>query len=116
MFTVASARADTDAWPQYGGDPGSTRYSPLARINTANVAQLKQAWIFHTGDISPGGNGNCETRPFCQITGKRSVPKNVVAAVPTAIPLSFALLETAKLRLERFGNGTRPPLSVQVNA
>jgi quinoprotein glucose dehydrogenase len=54
---IGSARADTDAWPQYGGDPGSTRYSPLTQISTANVGQLKQAWIFHTGDISPGGNG-----------------------------------------------------------
>jgi glucose dehydrogenase len=32
------------------------RYSPLAQINRKNVAKLKVAWIFHTGDISEGGN------------------------------------------------------------
>src|SRR3954471_11306722 len=33
-----------------GGDPGNTRYSTLDQINTTNVAQLKVAWIYHTGD------------------------------------------------------------------
>lgn len=30
------------------------RYSPLAQINRDNVANLKVAWIFHTGDVSDG--------------------------------------------------------------
>jgi quinoprotein glucose dehydrogenase len=30
------------------------RYSPLSQINRENVAQLKVAWTFHTGDISDG--------------------------------------------------------------
>jgi quinoprotein glucose dehydrogenase len=33
------------------------RYSPLAQINRENVAKLKVAWIFHTGDISDGRHG-----------------------------------------------------------
>src|SRR5499433_3530964 len=44
-------------WPAYGNDPGGMRYSPLAQINRKNVAKLKVAWIFHTGDISDGRNG-----------------------------------------------------------
>jgi len=30
------------------------RYSPLSQINRENVASLKVAWTFHTGDISDG--------------------------------------------------------------
>lgn len=41
-------------WPCYGGDPGGSRFSPLAEINRANVQQLKAAWIYHTGDVSDG--------------------------------------------------------------
>jgi quinoprotein glucose dehydrogenase len=44
-------------WPYYGGDPGGSRYSPLAQINRTNVAQLKVAWEYHTGDVSDGSGG-----------------------------------------------------------
>jgi quinoprotein glucose dehydrogenase len=56
-----SASAPNDAavadWPAYGGDAGGTRYSPLAQINRANVAQLNVAWEYHTGDVSDGSDG-----------------------------------------------------------
>ena len=31
-------------WPYYGGDPGGSRYSPLADINSQNVQQLQPVW------------------------------------------------------------------------
>ncbi len=34
-------------WPMYGHDGGSTRYSPLSEINTANVGSLSRAWTYH---------------------------------------------------------------------
>ena len=37
-------------WPAYGGDPGGTRYSALARITRENVAKLVVAWRYHTGE------------------------------------------------------------------
>jgi len=37
-----------------GMTPEGMRYSPLAQINRENVASLKIAWTFHTGDISDG--------------------------------------------------------------
>jgi quinoprotein glucose dehydrogenase len=43
-----------DEWPYYGHDAGGTRFSPLTQINRENVARLKVAWTFHTGDISEG--------------------------------------------------------------
>src|SRR5690349_2039525 len=38
-------------WPAYGGSYSAWRYSPLKEINRNNVAQLKQVWDFHTGDL-----------------------------------------------------------------
>ena len=31
-------------WLYYGGDPGGSRYSPLADINAQNVGLLRPAW------------------------------------------------------------------------
>ncbi len=42
-----------DGWPVYGHDVGGARYSPLRDINTANVARLQRAWVYHTGDAAP---------------------------------------------------------------
>ena len=41
-------------WPNYGNDPGSSRYSPLTEINKDNVADLRVAWTYRTGDMSDG--------------------------------------------------------------
>src|SRR4051794_17036516 len=43
-----------DDWPVYGRDSGSSRFSPLDQINTKNVAQLKRAWTYHTGETGRG--------------------------------------------------------------
>jgi quinoprotein glucose dehydrogenase len=55
-FFVAFASPSGD-WPNYGNDPGGMRYSQLTQINRKNVAKLKVAWTFHTGDISDGTGG-----------------------------------------------------------
>ena len=46
---VAATPPDAD-WPEYGGDPGGTKYSPLADINVHNVVGLKLAWQWETGE------------------------------------------------------------------
>jgi len=51
---AAWEHAQDDGWAHYGHDPGGMRYSPLSQINRENVASLKVAWTFHTGDISDG--------------------------------------------------------------
>jgi quinoprotein glucose dehydrogenase len=53
-WLVASAAAGElgVGWPNYGGDPGGTRYSKLAQITPRNVASLVKAWEYHTGDMS----------------------------------------------------------------
>ncbi len=41
-------------WPYYGGDAGGGRYSKLSQIDKSNVASLRIAWEYHTGDVSDG--------------------------------------------------------------
>ena len=52
-----AAAADT-GWGYYGGDPGGTRYSPLAQITPQNAKNLKVAWIFRTGEHGAGFPGD----------------------------------------------------------
>ncbi|MCY3845486.1 MAG: PQQ-binding-like beta-propeller repeat protein, partial [Acidobacteria bacterium] len=37
-------------WPTYGGDPGSTKYSPLDRIDGESVRRLRQVWRWDSPD------------------------------------------------------------------
>ena len=47
---LASRAPEDHDWPVTGGDPGNSRYSPLASINRENVGKLGVAWTYHTGD------------------------------------------------------------------
>jgi quinohemoprotein ethanol dehydrogenase len=49
-FALAQTSLD---WPFYGGDLANTRYQNVDQINPSNVANLKVAWIFHTGVLDP---------------------------------------------------------------
>ena len=65
--TWAVAQA-SGAWPVYGGDLASTKYSTLADINRGNVSQLKPAWEWKTGE-TPKTNpvarpGNFQNTPL----------------------------------------------------
>ena len=59
----ASQGPNTD-WRVAGGDPGNTRFSPLDQINTTNVAQLRVAWVYHTGDLPPDQRGEIQATPI----------------------------------------------------
>ncbi|MDQ2899717.1 MAG: PQQ-binding-like beta-propeller repeat protein [Acidobacteriota bacterium] len=47
-------------WRTYGGNSASTRYSTLKGINRGNVAQLKIAWTYDTGDSFLGSEMQCQ--------------------------------------------------------
>jgi quinoprotein glucose dehydrogenase len=68
LASVAQAAPATDgSWAFYGHDAGGQRFSPLSQVNAANVAGLKLAWTFHTGDIADGHDGprsGLETTPL----------------------------------------------------
>lgn len=48
-------------WPEYGGDKGGLRYSPLTQITPANVNGLQVAWTHRSGDFSNGSSTETKT-------------------------------------------------------
>jgi quinoprotein glucose dehydrogenase len=50
LLPTARAASGQD-WAEYLGGPDRGHYSSLDQINTSNVATLKMAWEFHTGDF-----------------------------------------------------------------
>ena len=65
-YSTARSHIDVSAggvadWPQYGRNQEGTRYTPLDQIDRDNVAYLKKAWEYHTGDSSDGSGGRPET-------------------------------------------------------
>ena len=89
MVLLARGQATTD-WPGFGNDSGSTRYSPLAQINTTNVSQLKLAWTFD-GEIE-------------------NAPPLAVPLVNHAAPSDAPRPEARGVRRARLNEG--PPLEV----
>jgi len=51
-------------WPAYGGDTGTTRYSPLDQINADNFSKLTIAWRFKTDHLGPRPEYQYETTPL----------------------------------------------------
>ena len=44
--------APAGEWPSYGGDAGSTRYSPLAQVDAANFDDLRVIWRWDSPDAA----------------------------------------------------------------
>jgi quinoprotein glucose dehydrogenase len=47
-----------------GNDPGCTRYSELDQINCGNVARLRPAWTYHTGELRGRTGKTIECTPI----------------------------------------------------
>ena len=60
----AQQGASKGEWRYYGGDAGSTKYSPLDQINAANVKQLEIAWRWKTENFGPRPDYNWEATPL----------------------------------------------------
>ena len=66
LAAAATARAQSASageWAAYGRDAGGTRFSPLDRIDTANVSRLRLAWVYRTGDLLRS-SGRFEATPL----------------------------------------------------
>ena len=63
LATRASAQTAPGDWPAYGRDAGGSRFSPLSSITPANVASLRPAWVYRTGDFLLK-NGRFEDTPL----------------------------------------------------
>jgi quinoprotein glucose dehydrogenase len=59
-FLVSTVILLGQGWTFQGGDAGSIKYSSLTQINRANVAQLKPAWEWRSGEAA---NDKFGTRP-----------------------------------------------------
>jgi quinoprotein glucose dehydrogenase len=51
-------------WPHWGGDLGSSKYSPLDQINRDNVKTLRVAWRWKADNYGPRTDGNYEATPL----------------------------------------------------
>ena len=101
-----TGRQDADQeWPVTGGDPGNSRYSALAQIDTANVGRLRVAWVYHTGDAVTQGNRT-------QIQATPVVVRGVLYAT-SASGKAFAIAADSGRELWRFDPfaGREPELS-----
>ncbi len=51
----------TADWPEYGGDKGGLRHSPVNQITRANVGRLEAAWVYRHGDVADGSGETSRT-------------------------------------------------------
>ena len=61
-------------WRHYGHDTGGMRFSPLGQINRTNVARLRRAWTFHTGEVGAQVRNAVEQTPGQYVTQVDQVP------------------------------------------
>src|SRR6266511_423431 len=64
MLVRGQSGAKAGEWPNYGGDIGNTRYSPLDQINADNFSKLEVAWRFKTEHLGPRPEFNLESTPL----------------------------------------------------
>ena len=61
---VAQQGAKNGEWRYYGGDSGSTKYSPLDQINAGNVKDLKIVWQWKSQNFGKRPDFNWEVTPL----------------------------------------------------
>ncbi len=55
---------DYSTWASYGGTKDANRYSSIDQINLDNIAQLKEAWVFNTGDKDTANRSEMQCNPI----------------------------------------------------
>lgn len=56
-FSCSHPAGNEEDWAAAGGNAGQTKFSGLTQVNKQNVAGLKEAWVYHSGNTS--GNVQC---------------------------------------------------------
>ena len=80
LFALSTAPAEgqygatNGEWRSYGGDLGSTKYSPLDQIDATNFAQLRIAWRWPSVDGSLDLDALRERIPRLSIRGLQATP------------------------------------------
>jgi quinoprotein glucose dehydrogenase len=62
IFSCKQKKQYTD-WKVFGGSKENIHYSTLTQIDTGNVAQIKVAWIYHTGDGDTVNHSQIQCNP-----------------------------------------------------
>jgi quinoprotein glucose dehydrogenase len=104
---VAQTGAKDGEWRFYGGDAGSTKYSPLDQINESNVKQLKIAWEWKAQNFGRRPDFNWEVTPL-MVGG---VLYFTAGSQRDAVAVDAATGET--LWMYRFDEGPRGRLAVR---
>jgi len=52
------------SWSIYGGSKASEHYSSLSQIDTSNVGQLEEAWVYHSGDADTAAHSQIQGNPI----------------------------------------------------
>lgn len=58
-----SSSPDYSGWAYYGGTKDANRYSVIDQITAENVADLKEAWVFRTGDKDTSNRSEMQCNP-----------------------------------------------------
>ncbi len=64
MFVSGQSGMKNGEWPHWGGDLGSSKYSPLDQINRDNVKNLRIAWRWKADNFGPRADANMEATPL----------------------------------------------------
>ena len=102
--------AKNGEWRFYGGDAGSTKYSPLDQINRDNVKDLRIAWRWRTENFGARPDFNLESTPLMVdgvLFATAGARRNVVA-------INGATGET--LWMWRYDEGARAQRSPRFNS
>lgn len=51
-------------WPSYLGGKDVNHYSSLRQVNTGNVHELEQVWVYHSGDADEEGRTQIQCNPL----------------------------------------------------
>ena len=62
--TLAQQGAQNGEWRFYGGDSGTTKYSPLDQINASNVKDLKIIWRWKADNFGKSPDFNWQATPL----------------------------------------------------
>ena len=100
IFETSLAQSALNEWHSYGGDTGGARFSKLKQINRSNVTQLKQVWVYRTGEVSlKGRNGYALGR---RTTAFECTPLVVGGLLYLSTPSSRVIALDAETGVERW--------------
>ncbi|MDA1370534.1 MAG: PQQ-binding-like beta-propeller repeat protein [Proteobacteria bacterium] len=79
LTCVASAQYGTQSgdWPSYGGDAGSTKYSPLDQVNPDNFTDLEIAWRWTSVDAELDIEALQEVNDYVNINNFQGTPLKI---------------------------------------